>query len=647
MRRFWPLTLALFCWLLLLLIPATRNGVRRAWIVAPLYGGDSSDYVDVAPFKRISLDDAALLKRYPGNRDVTLYAARTNWGENGENLDVLARLYPRDAYVVSLQIGRDMRGLFSGRGPGPLTASDFPPYPKGSPIPDPLPKASPPEQWQKVIDLARRGQRLQPNNTYFDWVLLHALLATKRDDEAHRVIALAAKKTGFNAFERDAILNEMAYKRLALGSPLSPRELLEAQLLRTPDNVSILRKTTRWGMETVIADRQAGRHERAIDTTFGLAKMGRIMRREGYSITAHVVGTDCEAIAFGNAAVPPKNVRSSLRVGASLGQFQSAPGSLYAYAKAQGRSELLPVLDAEWMEMGQWYKAIRNLRTGTWDIYSKDDMAMLIVADRMRALLMHALPLVVVVGVVFGLLSWRFPNRSRVVEGVGVPSGWTRGVVVGVLLLLIVVGLDTMVSLSADGAGVYGDWTVGYLYFGLLQSAPAWIWVGVGGGLLCFALSATVGWQKRRTGEARSFKEELGRTFHGNGDGVANFDFGWLFSWVVRLTIWAIAFAALVWVLRRSMYEGPRYLWMVPVGIVLFSLFLHFLTWRKRPHRRETLLLSFRLVGEAMAGFFVLASLLYGLIAFATLPKAMQFERDFEAAMRQGELKLARVKLGL
>ncbi len=60
-----------------------------------------------------------------------------------------------------------------------------------SPTPQPTPNFTA-AQLNRAIEVARRGQKLEPNNSYFDWNLIYFLLCANRDEEALRVLDAAS-----------------------------------------------------------------------------------------------------------------------------------------------------------------------------------------------------------------------------------------------------------------------------------------------------------------------------------------------------------------------------------------------------------------------------------------------------------------------
>ena len=70
-----------------------------------------------------------------------------------------------------------------------------------------------------MLFLADRGQRLEPQNSFFDWMKLAALIALHRDDEAIRVLHAASNKRGYDSHLRDQISATVAtYQRIRADS---------------------------------------------------------------------------------------------------------------------------------------------------------------------------------------------------------------------------------------------------------------------------------------------------------------------------------------------------------------------------------------------------------------------------------------------
>ena len=136
-------------------------------------------------------------------------------------------------------------------------------------------------------------------------------------------------------------------------------------------------------------------------------------------------------------------------------------------------------------------------------------------------------------------------------------------------------------------------------------------------------------------------------------DGLMRFDFGWWLSLVAKGTGWLLLFGVFITTcfnFARGGYasgDPPGYGNILMSLTALFCLALNYAAWSRKPRRRQTLRLAWRLMSQSMLGFFVAASVFYALAAFAILPLATRFDRTFQSAMERGEVQIARAKLGL
>ncbi|RYG62399.1 hypothetical protein EON80_23190 [bacterium] len=396
-------------------------------------------------------------------------------------------------------------------------------------------------------------------------------------------------------------------------------------------------------METVLDDRNKRNHQRAFKSATDLVKLSRIVRREGYNTIDSMVGSSCEGIALTSAApyLPRPTIRSP-RPGAALAQYQAYPRSLYAYAKEQGRSDLFPLLNWEWKERNAWDAAFTKLFASSWNLYSPQDALLISVAERYRALALKTIPSVLFGAIIFGLLAYRFRDRTPV------PNTLWPGFRSGVWLLTGLLLCDAIMAFNTYYNGL--DWKQPYISNtsgGLLERAPSWSTWGLAVALICLAVHRVVVWQKQQSGKAKGFVRQLKTLFAPPEDGLAPFDFGWLFGLVVRCTVWLLSLGALLWYCGEINEENQSFAWCIPVFGMLISLAAHAWAWKKELRRRQTALLAIRSVSLMMAGFFVFASITYTMVAFAVLSKAYEFESKFDQSIQTGELKLIRQKMKL
>ncbi|RYG62400.1 hypothetical protein EON80_23195, partial [bacterium] len=127
MKRFWPIGLALFCWLLVLLVPATRRGLVESWKYPNVYARDDTNHREVPPFVGLSNSAANILKQYPDDKDVKVYLAR--FFQRSDNLKAVAAMYPDDAFIVAMQLNDDLQGLPSERVAGSMSNPNYPAAP--------------------------------------------------------------------------------------------------------------------------------------------------------------------------------------------------------------------------------------------------------------------------------------------------------------------------------------------------------------------------------------------------------------------------------------------------------------------------------------------------------------------------------------
>ncbi len=588
-RPFRPIFLAALCWILVALVPATRNGLFRAWNTAFLEQ-DSGKSDATQEFSRQAG------RRFPTDRRVKLdLLARNSSTVSPRRMEKDARELGDDPVAIAVVLQSYLRTLRHNRNRGPLTNPNFPAAPS-------LPTgfASPRADYDRFLALARRGQKSEPNNTFFDWMVLHGLFATRRDDEGRAVLKRAARKTGYDDHLRDLILNRLAVVRLAYGGPLSPRDYHAAWAADDGVMFSKIRYTAFWIVESAIADRSAGQHPRALDAAFDLAKMGRIMRRQSVFVGINVVGGAVEGYAINRidrphfltfkqkplAQTPPLPPK----FGAPIAQLKASPFTLYSYARSQNRADITRFLDREWPELGRWRAWELAIFRQSWMGNTPRQTTLLAGAERLRALILFALPLMLISGALWTLLSRHFRDDS----GASL-SGFKRGAWAATLLFSLALVCDAIIAFRQDNVFTAWQW----LYLdgpGLLSTMPSWITLGPVGVTTLLALNLAVRWQKKQAGGAIALKTRLKTLFDAPEDGLMRFDFSWMFGLVVKGTSWT------VWLLLLCLFpalcfnmgsvRGVFGFDIATMGAALLnvalipSLFAHFYAWRKIPRRR-------------------------------------------------------------
>ncbi|HEX8466157.1 MAG TPA: hypothetical protein VF627_16205, partial [Abditibacterium sp.] len=304
-------------------------------------------------------------------------------------------------------------------------------------------------------------------------------------------------------------------------------------------------------------------------------------------------------------------------------------------------------LDAEWVDLGKWQTGTRTAAGNLFLTSQNPRIFLNIAAERFAVLCVRALPSILVLGALFALVARRFRADVRV-RGV-----FWRGAAFGVALLVWAMLCDAIIVYqSEDDSGMMEFPDKYFGGAGLFASLDWWIHLGLAGAVVCFGLNRAVAWQKARHGGQISLLSRFKTAFEAPEDGLTRFDFGWIFALVARLSMWLVFVGGCFWFCYnqqeiRASWEPFFDMGVVLIGGAVFnSVFLSVIAWRALPRRRDTLRAAPRFIAGALGGTFVAMSVLYALVAFATLPIALQNEAEFEKTMKIGELATARARVG-
>lgn len=647
--HFWPaILLVALCWTLVWRDPAARHGLMRAW--QQPYASRFEDHRAQFEFdafrgqerdRRVQVDalarSVAALARVPRG-DATQRRAQER------QIETQARRLNDDPLVLALLLRARLVGLHSNRVTGALSNPNFPAAPPKTALQTP---ESPPAYWLSLLNLARRGQALDPQNAYFDWRVIYALLALRRDDEAREALQIAARKSRYEDPHRALIVNRLALMREFYGLPLSPRDHHAARQIADFARSDLVRqRSAHWLMESAIDDRLAGRHGRALDTAGNLIRLGRVTRQESHFLRAAADGFMVETIAM-NRIVPPPGPGigpKAVRYSASLGALQGSPISLYPYAQSQKRADITRLINAEWPQLKR-YDALRS-RVNRAQMDGFLLSLGLTAAERERSILLRVLPSILLAGALLTLLG-----RGR--DGSGArQSGFWLGLLMGATLLLGAAEQDFFLYFERGGSG--SPFTNHLGNQGLLGAMPLWVWAGMTLALIAVNASSALTWQKRQVAPRQGWKAELQKLVARPADGLARHDFGPVLALTAQMTgisVLCLAFMAPIFdfgfVSRFTGVPAVRIQGALMSAALLVGFAAMILDWRAKPRRRATFYLALRLMREGLLGFLVACSLTYAALALFVAPHAQRFDRDARQAVVRGEVQIARSRLGL
>jgi hypothetical protein len=630
-----PLLWAFLCWFLLFLFPLTRRGIFKSWENHQHLLTGLSRKVDAAPFVNVTPETAEIVRQFSNNKSVRVSAAK-EYGSNDHNLQVLAKLYPDDPLVIRLQIEGKLKGLTSARSPGPVTM-----YPLAQ-VKRTIPNASPPSAWEPMIQLARRGHQLEPQNTYFDWMLLYALYASNQDVEARRTLQKAAKKTKYTDYTSDLITHSINFSKLSQGEPVTPVYLLAREAAEAiGPTCGRIRQVARWAMDDVVIEWQEGRRHEAIDLAISGATLSRTMGHNSYSVIENLTARACQGIfltipakVLGQEALTPLP-----RTRARLDVWQQYPGSLYSMALSQGRKDVLPLLNKAWVERAETSRKITSPAVERMQVQSVSRAAWISAAARLRAIIIHSLPSLLVVGIAFSLLSFKVQSPDQISSAI-----W-KGMWLGLVLFAMVMICDA--SLVFRKEGFAGNWRLNYILpSGLLFNTVSWTLWGIVTVAVCYGFHLAVRWQKSHLGNQKPFLFRIKNIFNPPEDGLDRLDFGWFFVWIARISVWLLFAGILVTMIGDHGDRFSNFLWVIPTVLMAYSLAAHLIAWSRLPERTKALRLTVNFAFESVVGCFLMATLLYTVFSLAILPQEFRHQMEFEERVQLGEMKRLQSTLG-
>ncbi len=275
-----------------------------------------------------------------------------------EQLRALVEANPRNPVVLAIYLRRNhVLPRSNGGSNGPLDSS-FPDWSvrirdantvlPGSPeFVAPQPRLD----LHEYLKLARRGQQLEPQNTYFDWMEMTALVALGRPRELDAVARRAARKTVFDDHGTDELRARIAYfpRQKPLFEPAAKVSAFSGLLL---PHLSPIRNVTRSLAQRVMGLRLQKRDDEALALGINTMRVARLMRLQSSSPLPSQVGLVCEAIAMRSARVP-LGAHLKYNFQSPVSALASDPGSLLFLANGRSPATAREIA-GEWAQLRRW-----------------------------------------------------------------------------------------------------------------------------------------------------------------------------------------------------------------------------------------------------------------------------------------------------
>jgi hypothetical protein len=186
MKRRWPLALCLFCWFVILAVPAMRQmlwiqlsggGIYHGWAYGPLEIDWQWPYQELRePADERAANDLRWQAAVADESDVKF----------GQSLDPLIQKHPRATWLIAKRLLKMMAKMRSDRVGGELSDINVQAN-RAAGIPSPERSNEKPnytkQELEKALALARYGRSLEPDNGFWDWVQVVLLISDWRDEE--------------------------------------------------------------------------------------------------------------------------------------------------------------------------------------------------------------------------------------------------------------------------------------------------------------------------------------------------------------------------------------------------------------------------------------------------------------------------------
>lgn len=205
------------------------------------------------------------------------------------NYDALIEWFPQHAWLAANRLNYTCQWFSDDRVAGPLENDSDGNPPK-------VQRTFTPGELEQALSHARKGQALEPDNSFFDWMLAYFLFADHRDREALAVLRQAAFKSAYDSHVRDDLKAELAVRELV--RPLLTEEKLVLKESFTDWRWSKMRHVARLAAWEAARLGKRGDHALALGIYEDLGRLGAQVRNCAYLPLEGLVGSALAGIAW-------------------------------------------------------------------------------------------------------------------------------------------------------------------------------------------------------------------------------------------------------------------------------------------------------------------------------------------------------------
>ncbi|HEY0076197.1 MAG TPA: hypothetical protein VGB77_18995 [Abditibacteriaceae bacterium] len=287
MKR-WPLALFLCCWLSILLAPPLRQmfwmqlaGTELSskygtvgyggWAYGPFWiGKNEPDFV-----LQEHSNDVRVLAVELENKFVK-YSKPEKPRPFFKQYDQLINRYPHQSWLLARRLLHTIAWIQHDRLGGELDdayAAQRKSLGEASPERKKTKPNFTPAELNQALNLARRGQKMEPDNAFYDWVEAYLLFASWNDNAAWPIIKRASHKPRFDKHDREWAKAAVFWAKDRVGRPLLLEELIFIHIT-TYDywlgQTRYMGRIITW--ERMKASRR-GKHQTALDISGDFARL--------------------------------------------------------------------------------------------------------------------------------------------------------------------------------------------------------------------------------------------------------------------------------------------------------------------------------------------------------------------------------------
>jgi len=584
--------------------------------------------------------------------------------ERVRRIGLIRQKFPEDAFLVAAEIRARLFSLERERIGGELsdgTPKDKRPPGYVSPESNGEKVNFAPVDFEKAIALCRLGQKLEPENGYFDWMECYFLMHSWRDAQALKALEAVGRKKNYDDHLSNDKRAEINALSIVWGRPLLYEEkavLLSSHINAQNSRYRELARVLAW--EAIKAQRR-GDQTQAFRIAVALGRATTPMWNNSQSYIDGMVAKAIGAIGWHSLTY---DLRASLPKGWGGKEPRKKQDEiLLTFLKEHGKPELAAEVARNEMLFQKFRTQMQeNGNRAAFGIsYRTAFFIVLLWVGGIKLILLllaSAFPLFLMAAIkrtaaMRRWLRWEessfeeFPSVREVCQGVLACIGWRAwaialcGFLIVSLVEVIFLGgwssytkqLQEMPFLKVlfqdeTATWYYSPWTE--LYLSLIEvsyiESPwriAVFCVPILFGTL-YSVWRAVEWQKRSNGEVSAWLS-IGR--------VVDFVIMLVLVWSFFVQVFA----------EDTPEDFTTRLILALVTFVCAAVLLgeKFLVWRKRPQRRATVRYGLRLLQRSLFSWLMVGSVIYLLTLVATTIVRHRADIEIDRVVAMGEVKAA------